>query len=85
MTQLSYWEGLVYLSVAIVMTQKYHSKVGEYLTGGFGNFVELLQLRVRGGDKMLEQHLKTCSEMQVIFQKLDKMIWLAAVGNLLQN
>ena len=56
------------------MTQKYHSKVGEYLTGGFGNFVELLQLRVRGGDKMLEQHLKTCSEMQVIFQKLDKMI-----------
>ena len=41
---------------------KYHPKVGEYSTGGVGNFVEFLQFRVRGGDKVLEQHLKTCSK-----------------------
>ena len=46
---------------------KYHPKVGEYPTGGVGNFVEFLQFRVRGGDKMLEQHLKTCSKMQVSY------------------
>ena len=41
---------------------KYHTKVGEYSTGAVGNFVEFLQFRVRGGDKVLEQHLKTCSK-----------------------
>ena len=40
---------------------KYHPKVGQYSTSGFGNFVEFLQLRVRIGDKVLEQHLKNCS------------------------
>ena len=39
---------------------KYHPKVGEYSTGGVGNFVEFLQFRVRGGDKVLEQCLKAC-------------------------
>ena len=37
---------------------KYHPKVGEYSTGGVGNFVEFQQFRARGGDKVLEQHLK---------------------------
>ena len=41
---------------------KYHHKVGEYSTGGIGNFVEFLHFRVRGGDKVLEQHLKTYSK-----------------------
>ena len=41
---------------------KYHPKVGEYSTGGVGNFVEFLQFRVRAGDKVLEQDLKTCSK-----------------------
>ena len=36
---------------------KHHPKVGEYSTGGAGNFVEILQFRVRGRDKVLEQHL----------------------------
>ena len=30
--------------------------------GGVGNFIEFLQFRVRGGDKVLEQHLKNCSK-----------------------
>ena len=29
---------------------------------GLVTFVEFLQFRVRGGEKVLEQHLKTCSE-----------------------
>ena len=41
---------------------RYHPKVGEYSTGGVGNFVEFLQFRVRGGDKVLEEHLKNCSK-----------------------
>ena len=41
---------------------KYYPKVGEYSTGGVGSFVEFLQLRVRPGDKVLEQHLKNCSK-----------------------
>ena len=57
---------------------KYHPKVGEYSTGWVGNFVEFLQFRVRVGDKVLEQHLKTAVGMQVIFQKLHKMIGLVA-------
>ena len=39
---------------------KYHSKVGEYSTEGNGNFAEFLHFRIRGGDKVLEQHLKNC-------------------------
>ena len=53
---------------------KYHPKVGEYSTGGVGNFVEFLQFRVRGGDKVLEQHLKTCSKNESLIQKPHKMI-----------
>ena len=41
---------------------KYHPKVGEYSNGGVGNFVEFLQFRVRGADKVLIQHLKSCSK-----------------------
>ena len=52
---------------------KYHPKVGEYSTGGVGNFVEFLQFRVLGGEKVLEQHLKYFYH---------RMIWLVVVGNL---
>ena len=37
---------------------KYHPEVGSYSQGGVGNFVELLNFRVRAGDKVLEEHLK---------------------------
>ena len=48
---------------------KYHSKVREYSTGGFGNFVEFLQFRVRDGDKVLEQHLKNYSKKCKLYFK----------------
>ena len=35
---------------------KYNPKVGKYSTGGARNFAEFLQLRIRDGDKVLEQH-----------------------------
>ena len=41
---------------------QYHPKAAEHSTGGVGNFVEFLQFRVRGGDKVLEQHLTNCSK-----------------------
>ena len=39
---------------------QYHPNVGEYLSGGTGNFNECLGYRVRGDDTELENHLKTC-------------------------
>ena len=39
---------------------KQHPKVEQYSTSGVGSFVEFLQFRVRGGDKVIEQHFKTC-------------------------
>ena len=39
---------------------KYHPQVGSYSQGGVGNFVELLNFRVRSGDTVLEEHLKNC-------------------------
>ena len=36
---------------------KYHPDAGEYSTGGVGNFIELLNYRVRGGDNILKEHM----------------------------
>ena len=41
---------------------KYHPDVGCYSTGGVGNFIELLNFRVRACDKVLEDYLKTCGK-----------------------
>ena len=41
---------------------QYHPDVGEYSTRSFGNFIELLNYRVRGGDKDLEKHLESYSK-----------------------
>ena len=59
---------------------KYHPKVGEYSTGGVGNFVEFLQFRVRGGDKVLEQHLKTCSKNASYISKTSQNDLISCCG-----
>ena len=41
---------------------QYHPEVGEYSTGGVGNFVELLNFRVRSGDTDLREHLSKCKK-----------------------
>ena len=48
---------------------RYHPDVGEYSTGSVGNFIELLNYRVRGGDKDLEKHLESYSKMHLTYQK----------------
>ena len=42
---------------------QYHPNVGEYSSGGMGNFIECFGYRVRGGDTGRGSHLKTCSEI----------------------
>ena len=41
---------------------QYHPNVGEYSSGGAGNFIECLGYMVKGADTELENHLKTCSK-----------------------
>ena len=55
---------------------KYHPEVGSYSSGGVGNFVESLNFRVGAGDKVLEEHLKTCGKNQTYISKAsqNKMI-----------
>ena len=36
--------------------KQYHAEVGEYSKGGVGNFVELLNYWIRGGDIVLQEH-----------------------------
>ena len=59
---------------------KYHPKVGEYSTGGIGNFVEFLQFRVGGGDKMLEQHLKNYSRNASYISKTSQNDLISCYG-----
>ena len=44
------------------MILKYHAEIGEYVDGGVGNFIELLNYRVRGGDTNQGEHLKNCGK-----------------------
>ena len=39
---------------------KYHPDVGEYGNVGVGNFVELLNFRVRAGNVVLKNHMESC-------------------------
>ena len=41
---------------------KYHPDVGSYSSGQVGNFIELLNFRVRSGDSKLEEHLKNSAK-----------------------
>ena len=59
---------------------KHHPKVGEYSTGGVGNFVKFLQFRVRGGDKVLEQHFKTCSKNAIYISKISQNDLISCCG-----
>ena len=40
----------------------YHPDVGEYSAGSIGNFIELLNYRVRDGEKDLGKHLESYSK-----------------------
>ena len=40
----------------------FHSEVGHYSSNQVGNFIELLNYRVRGGDVVLEEHMRNCAK-----------------------
>ena len=51
---------------------KYQPRVGEYSTGGVGKFAEFLQFGVIAGDKLLEEHLKSCNKNASYFKNFTK-------------
>ena len=55
---------------------KYHPDVGSYSSRGVGNFVESLDFKVGAGDKVLQEHLKTCGKNHSYISKTsqNKMI-----------
>ena len=61
---------------------KYHSKVWEYSTGGVSSF-EFSQFRVRGWDKVLEQHLKKCSKNASFISKHSQNDFISCCGQLI--
>ena len=60
---------------------QFHPNVGEYSSGGVGNFVELLNYRVRGGDSVLENHLRTCSKNASYISKTSQNELINCCGN----
>lgn len=48
---------------------QYHREIGSFSSGGVGNFVELLNFRVRDGNKVLEVHLTSCGKNRSYISK----------------
>ena len=64
---------------------KYHPEVGSYSSGGVGNFVESLNFRVRAGDKVLEEHLKTCGKNQTYISKTSQNKMINCCGQVISE
>ena len=52
---------------------QYNPDVGEYCTGSVGNFIELFNYRVRGGDKDQKNTLKATLKMHLTYPKQPRM------------
>ena len=64
---------------------QYHPQVGSYSQGGVGNFVELLNYRVRGGDVVLAEHLKKCSKNATYISKTTQNELISCCGELITS
>ena len=64
---------------------QFHPNVGEYSSGGVGNFVEVLNYRVRGGDLVLENHLRTCSKNASYTSKTSQNELINCCGNYIKD
>ena len=64
---------------------KYHPEIGCYSTGGVGNFVESLNFRVRAGDKVLEDHLKTCGKNRSYISKTSQNKIIKCCGQVISD
>ena len=62
-----------------------HPNVGEYSSGGVGNFVEVLNYRVRGGDSVLENHLRTCSKNASYISETSQNELINCCGNYIKD
>ena len=64
---------------------QFHPNVGEYSSDGVGNFVEVLNYRVRGGDLVLENHLRTCSKNASYISKTSQNELINCCGNYIKD
>ena len=63
----------------------YHPDVGEYSAGSIGNFIELLNHRVRGGDKDLGKHLESYSENASYISKTTQKELIKCCGQIIKK
>ena len=64
---------------------QYHPNVGEYSSGGVGNFIERFGYRVRGGDTGRESHLKTCSKNASYISKTSQNEFIYFCGKFVKD
>ncbi|XP_057290258.1 52 kDa repressor of the inhibitor of the protein kinase-like [Hydractinia symbiolongicarpus] len=64
---------------------KYHPAPGEYLVGRTGNFVELLKVRVLGGDADLKEHLSKCPKNATYISKTTQNDLINCCGEVITN
>ena len=64
---------------------QFHPNIGEYSSGVVGNFVEVLNYRVRDGDLVLENHLRTCSKNARYISKTSQNELINCCGNYIKD
>ncbi|XP_065645774.1 52 kDa repressor of the inhibitor of the protein kinase-like [Hydra vulgaris] len=65
---------------------QHHPTVGKYsLVNGVGNFVELLNYRIRGEDKVLEHHLNSCAKNASYISNSSQNELINYCGKYIQN
>ena len=64
---------------------QYHPEVGEYSTESVGNFIELLNYRVRGRDKDLEKHLESYSKNAFYLSKATQSELIECYGQIIKE
>ena len=64
---------------------QYHPNVGEYSSGGVGNFMECFSYGVRGGDTELVNHLKACSKNASSISKTSQNELVYCCGKLIKD
>ena len=62
---------------------QYHQEVGGYSTGQVGNFIDLLNYAVCRGDKVLEEHLKTCGKNKSYISKTSQNKIIKCCGQII--
>ena len=64
---------------------QFHPEVGEYFKGSVGNFIELLNYRVRGGDIVSKEHLTKCSKNASYISKISQNELISCCGQVISD